>query len=338
MRAHKTVTAAFLGMLLVFLSSCGALSSKESAALSKSSDAEAMENYISVGFSQVGSESMWRRANTQSVQEALSTDNGYFLLYNNARQKQENQIKDLRSYISQLVDYIVFSPVTEEGWETVLTEAKDAGIPVILLDRTINASDADLYTTLVGEDMQGEGTKAGLWLEQDLIESGEEDEDMEIVVLKGTTGSSAQIGRSIGFDSIAARHQNWTIEAQVDGDFTRAKGKEVMARLLNEFPDMDVLVSQNDDMTMGALEAMDEAGFDPTSLRIISFDATREALEKVEEGIIDVDVECNPLSGELLSEVIQRMENGESIEKTYYTDEMVFTKDNVSEYLPDRQY
>ncbi len=299
------------------------------------------DNLIVVGYSQLGSESVWRTANTNSIQKALSEENGFFLQLKNARQKQENQIKAIRSFISQRVDYIVFSPIEEEGWRTVLTEAREAGIPVILVDRTISPKDASLYTTRVGTDTYWEGEQAGVWLEDDLQKAGEQDDVINIVVLEGTTGATSQIGRSVGFDTIAGHHANWNIMASESGDFTTAKGKEVMEKYLWLYDDIDVLVSQNDDMTFGAIEALKESGryIGPgDDIRIISFDAGRAALELVKAGEIDVDIECNPEQGELLAEVIHKLQRGEQVEKVYMVEDKVFTIENVDEYLESRTY
>lgn len=296
------------------------------------------ENLIVVGFSQLGSESVWRSTHTQSIQEALSKENGFFLQYSNARQKQENQIKAIRGFISQRVDYIVFSPLMADGWETVLTEAKEAGIPVILVDRKIEGSE-DLYTTFIGSDMTAEGRKAGEWLESYTRAHGTEDEELNIVILTGTLGSSSQLGRSAGFDEVASEHPNWHIAARTSGDFTVVKGKEVMAQLLRSGIDIDVVVSQNDEMTFGAMEAIEEAGLrtgDYGDLLLISFDGVGDALELVANGRISCEVECNPRQGELLAEVIGRLEAGETVEKEYFVDEQVFTKENVSSYLEQR--
>lgn len=296
---------------------------------------------IVVGFSQLGSESVFRTANTASVQGTLTKENGYFLIFENARQKQENQIKSIRSFISQQVDYIIFSPVTTEGWETVLQEAKDAGIPVILVDRMVSVTDQSLYTTWIGSNFEEEGENAGKWLEEHLKKENRDQEQINIVVLQGTMGSSAKIGRSIGFDSVAEQNQNWNILAQENGEFTTAKGKEVMETMIRKYDDIDVVVSQNDDMTFGAIEALEASGrkvnVDGGTI-MISFDAVHEALNMVKEGTISVDVECNPLQGEYISRVIQQLENGEEVEKAYYVDEMVFTQENVEEYLDNRQY
>ena len=157
------------------------------------------EDRIVVGMSQLGSESGWRTANTESVQNVFTQQNGYFLIFHNARQRQENQIKAIRSFISQRVDYIVFAPVVETGWETVLQEAKEAGIPVILMDRNVDVKDKSLYVTRVGSNFVEEGERAGRWLEDYLSRHGKDDETVNIVVLKGTQGSSSQIGRTAGF-------------------------------------------------------------------------------------------------------------------------------------------
>lgn len=299
------------------------------------------EELIVVGVSQIGSESLWRTANTVSIQSALTKENGYFLIFHNARQKQENQIKAIRGFISQRVDYIVFSPVMEEGWETVLEEAKAAGIPVILVDRKITAENSGLYTTWVGTDKRQEGENAGKWLEEYLRGQGREEEALNIVVLQGTAGATATIGRTEGFHAVADKHPNWRILEQADAEFTTAKGEEVMERLLEEYTDIDVVVSQNDDMTFGALEALNKAGITTGvngDVILISFDAVKEALKLVEQGIINVDIECNPKQGECIADVIQMLENGEEVEKEYMVEEKVFTPENVVEYLDSRTY
>ncbi len=299
------------------------------------------EDLIVVGFSQLGSESGWRTAHTTSIQQALTKDAGYFLIFNNARQMQDNQIKAIRSFISQRVDYIVFAPVIEDGWNTVLQEAKDAGIPVIVTDRMVNVQDDSLYTTWIGMDAREEGKKAGRWLEEYLEQEQRQTEEINIIVLKGTIGSTAEIGRTKGFDEIAVQHENWHIIDSVTAEFTANKAKEVMRKMLRRYPKIDVLVSQNDDMTMGAIEAMQEAGIhfgEGGDVTIISFDATRDALELVKEGRINVDVEYNPVQGAYVNDIIQKLEHGEPVEKRYVVEEKVFTKENAAEFLEDRTY
>lgn len=299
------------------------------------------EDLIVVGFSQLGSESGWRTAHTASIQQALTKDAGYFLIFNNARQMQDNQIKAIRSFISQRVDYIVFAPVIEDGWDTVLQEAKSAGIPVIVTDRMVNVQDDSLYTAWVGTDAREEGKKAGRWLEEYLKQEQRQEEEINIIMLKGTIGSTAEIGRTKGFGEIAAQHENWHIIDSVTAEFTANKAKEVMRQMLRRYSKIDVLISQNDDMTMGAIEAMQEAGIrfgEGGDVTVLSFDATRDALELVKEGRINVDVECNPVQGAYVNEIIQKLEQGESVEKCYIVEEKVFTKENAAKFLENRTY
>ncbi len=311
---------------------------------------------IVVGFSQLGSESDWRTANTKSIQNSLTEENGFSLIFSNGRQRQENQIKDVRSFIFQEVDYIVIAPTTETGWDTVLQEAKDAGIPVILVDRMIDTKDNSLYIASVGTDKYEEGQKAGKWLEQYLDKKSKEADsqkaksskkskqnsgDVNIVVLEGTQNSTAQLGRSKGFNEIAEKHKNWKILAHEDGDFTKAKGKEVMAKYLEQFEDIDILVSQNDDMTFGAIEAIREAGLTcgiNGDITIISFDAVSEAFDKMEAGLINVDIECNPLQGPLIAEIIERLENRGKVDRVSYVEEKVFEAENASKDRVGRSY
>jgi simple sugar transport system substrate-binding protein len=324
---------------------------------------EINSDLIIVGFSQLGSESDWRTANTKSIQNALTQENGFSLIYSNGRQRQENQIKDVRSFIFQEVDYIVIAPETETGWDTVLNEAKEAGIPVIIVDRMIDTEDKSLYAAYVGTDKYAEGKKAGLWLEQYLEEQNKEDnvsennkssskekitqnkeensDTINIVVLEGTLNSTAQIGRSKGFEEIANLHENWKVLAHDSGEFTKAKGKEVMASYLQEFDDIDVLVSQNDDMTFGAIDAIQEAGLTcgvNGKIKIISFDAVSEAFDLMEDGLINVDIECNPLQGQLIADILEQIEKGEEAPKVSYMDGKVFEAENAASERIGRSY
>ncbi len=316
-----------------------------------------------VGFSQLGSESDWRTANTKSIQNALTKKNGFSLIFSNGRQSQENQIKDVRSFIFQEVDYIVIAPVTETGWDTVLAEARQAGIPVIIVDRMIDTEDESLFVACVGTDKYAEGKKAGQWLEKYLVKiknanralsdkntlpkeatvkkTEKNDENINIVVLEGTLNSTAQIGRSKGFEDVARHHRNWNILARENGDFTKAKGKEVMQKLLRKYNDIDVLVSQNDDMTFGAIEAINEAGLScgvNGDITIISFDAVSEAFDKMEEGLINADIECNPLQGPMIADIIGRLEKGEKVDKISYVDGKVFEAETAKEERKGRSY
>lgn len=184
------------------------------------------DEYIVVGFSQVGSESDWRMANTNSFNETFTEDKGYYLIYEDGQQKQENQLKAIRNFILQEVDYIVLDPIVETGWDGVLQEAKDAGIPVILSDRYIETADQDLYTCWVGSDTEKQGRRAGEWLAAYLENRRRDEEEIQIVTLQGTMGSTAQIGRTEGFEQILEQHDNWTMLDRQTGDFTQAKGRK----------------------------------------------------------------------------------------------------------------
>ncbi len=330
-RCFLTVLAFFLIPCLLFGCRRASFESSEGDAITPID-----KNLIVVGVSQVGSESVWRTANTASIQEVFTKENGYFLIFKNARQKQENQIKAIRSFISQRVDYIVFSPITETGWDTVLQEAKEANIPVILIDRKVKVQDDSLYVTWIGSDFIHEGRMAGEALEECLSQRKNTKDTVHIAILQGTKGATSTLGRTQGFASVAETHKNWNILESADAQFTTAKGEEEMERLLKRYKTIDVLISQNDDMTFGAIEALQKekipiGGED--GIIIISFDAVKNALKLVEEGLIAADVECNPNQGEYVEKVIKKIESKEAVAKLYFVPERVFTRENVSAYL-----
>lgn len=281
---------------------------------------------ITVGFSQLGEESDWRIACTESFQKTFTEENGYYLLFDDAQQKQENQLKAIRNFVLQDVDYIVLAPIVESGWDSALTEAKNAGIPVILSDRTID-TDESLYTCFVGANFSEEGVRAGEWLENYLKEQGRDDEELNIVQLEGTVGSSPAIGRTEGFEEVLKKHSNWKLLASESGDFTLGKGEEVMEKFLGEFPDIDVLISQNDNMTFGAIDAIERAGRTcgpDGDIIVISYDAVSVAFDAMIEGRINADIECNPLHGPRVDRIIRDLESGKSVEKMQYVDETYF--------------
>lgn len=284
-------------------------------------------NNIVVGFSQVGSESDWRNASTESFLDVFTADNGYYLLYEDAQQKQENQLKAIRNFILQEVDYIILDPIVETGWDAVLLEAKEAGIPVILVDRKVVVEDDDLYTCWVGSDFYEEGKRAGEWLWNYLQIHEREEEKINIVTLQGTLNSSSQIGRTEGFNSVLNEHVNWYMLDRCSGEFTQAKGQEVMEKFLNSYDDIDVVISENDNMTFGAIKAIEAAGktCGPYGdIIIISFDAVKAALQLMMDWKIHADFECNPLLGTKVSDIIQQLENGDEVKKTHYVEEKYF--------------
>lgn len=299
-------------------------------------------SYIVVGYAQVGSESDWRTTNTQSFKDVFTQENGYYLIFEDGQQKQENQMKAIRKFILQNVDYIVLDPIVETGWEAVLEEAKEAGIPVILSDRRVDVEDESLYTCWVGSDFTAEGRAAGEWLEAYLEKKGKTEETIRIVTLQGTTGSSAQIGRTEGFAEILSRNANWEMLELASGDFTQTKGHEVMEDFLEKYDDIDVVVSENDNMTFGAIEAIRAAGktIGPDGdMIILSFDAVRDAIEAVRDGDIAADFECNPLVAPLVEETIRKLESGGNVEKVQYIEETYFDYEmDLDAILEERLY
>lgn len=286
------------------------------------------EDLIVVGFSQVGAESDWRTANTKSMQDTFVEANGYRLIFDDAQQKQENQITAIRNFIQQEVDYIVLAPVTETGWDTVLQEAQDAAIPVIIVDRMIDVSDDALFTAWVGSDFKLEGDKAVEWMQETQAE------ELKIVHLQGTIGSSAQIGRSEGLEEGVEANEGWEIIAQQTGEFTQAKGQEVMESILKQHDDINVVYAENDNMAFGAIDAIEAAGKTvgvDGDIVVISFDATRAGLDATLEGKINYNVECNPLHGVRVDALIQQLEAGEEVDKLAYVEEMTFDATTITQ-------
>ena len=290
-----------------------------------------------MGFSQVGAESEWRTANTNSVKDAAKKA-GITLKFADAQQKQENQVKAIRSFIAQKVDVIAFSPVVESGWDTVLREAKAAKIPVILTDRAVNVSDASLYVSFIGSDFVEEGRKAGRWL-LDLAKKTPNAE-LNIVELQGTVGSAPAIDRKKGFEEIISANPKLKISRSQTGDFTRAKGKEVMEAFLKaKDKKIDVLFAHNDDMAIGAIQAIEEAGLKPgKDITIISIDGVKGAFEAMVAGKLNVTVECNPMLGPQLMQLAQEVVAGKTVATRITTVEGVFPADVAARELPNRKY
>ena len=318
MKIKKILCSVLLATCMLFsLTACGSSNGSKDA---KKADDSSKSGNITVGFSQVGAESDWRTANSTSMKETFSEENGYTLIFDDAQQKQENQIKAIRNFIQQEVDYIVLAPVTETGWDTVLKEAKDAGIPVIIVDRMVKVSDDSLYTAWVGSNFELEGKKAAAWLKAYLEATGRGNEKINIVDIQGTIGASAQIGRTKGLEEGVDKY-GWDLVAQQTGEFTQAKGQEVMESFLKQNKDIDVVVAQNDNMAFGAIDALKAAGKTPgKDVTIISFDAIKAALKKVQSGEINAEFECNPLHGPRVAELAKKIMKGEKVYKIQYVD------------------
>lgn len=293
---------------------------------------------ITLGFSQVGSESGWRTANSDSVKSAAK-EAGYSLKFSDAQQKQENQISAIRSYIAQKVDVIAFSPVVVTGWDAVLKEAKAAKIPVVLTDRSVETSDESLYATLVGSDFTDEGRRAARILQKVLEKAGHKGA-VKIAQLEGTTGAAPAIERAKGFKEVMdAEHKDWKIVVSQTGDFTRAGGKQVMAAFLQSNPDINVLFAHNDDMAIGAIQSIEAAGKKPgKDILIVSIDGVKDGFVAMSEGKINAIVECNPLLGPQLMDVVKKVKDGETVERWIKTEEGDFMQDQAAAALPNRKY
>lgn len=286
---------------------------------------------ITVGVSQVGAESDWRTANSISFKETFCEENGYALIFEDGKQKQENQIRAVRSFIQQDVDYIVLAPVCEQGWDMVLKEAKSMGIPVIMADRMAEVEE-ELFASWVGSDFRLQGEKACAWLDAYLEKAGRDTEEVNIVDMQGTLGASAQTGRSEALVE-AAGQNGWTIIAAQSGEYTKAKAWEVMSGILDAGTPVDVVYCENDNMAFGVIEAIEENGrtAGKEDIIVISFDATREGLSLVRQGKILLNVECNPMLGPETGEIIRQLEREEEPEKYTVVSEELYASDEIVE-------
>ena len=302
-------------------------------------DDDVSEDYIVVGFSQLGAESDWRSSNTESMKSTFTTANGYELIIEDGQQKQANQITAIRTFIQQEVDYIVLAPVTETGWDTVLQEAKDAGIPVIIVDRMVNVEDESLFVSWVGSDFELEGKKVAEWLYRYTLANQISPGDINIVNIQGTIGASAQIGRSKALADACQKH-GWNLLAEMTGDFTQAKGREVMEKLLKQYDNINVVYCENDHEALGAIEAIEAAGktvgSDITNgeIMVLAFDGiNEEALNYAREGKITCIAECNPLHGPRVRAIIEQLEAGRLPGKFNYVEEFFFSADTTVTFL-----
>ncbi len=291
---------------------------------------------ITLGFSQIGAESEWRTANTKSIKEAADAA-GINLKFSDAQQKQENQIKAIRAFIAQKVDVIAFSPVVETGWEPVLREAKAAKIPVILTDRAVSAKDDTLWVTFMGSDFVEEGRRAANWLVDKTKDAAG---PVNIVELQGTVGSAPAIDRKKGFEEILKDKPKYKIIRSQTGDFTRAKGKEVMEAFLKaEGKKINVLFAHNDDMAIGAIQAIEEAWLKPgKDILIVSIDGVKGAFQAMMAGKLNVSVECSPLLGPQLMAAVKDLVAGKTLPKRIVTTEGVFPMETAAKEFPNRKY
>jgi ABC-type sugar transport system substrate-binding protein len=282
-------------------------------------------------FPQLGAESDWRTADTASFKETAESL-GFKLVFSDAQQKQENQISAVRACIQQKVNVIALPPVVEDGWEQVLTEAKNAGIPVIIVDRSVSA-DPSLYASHIGSDMVLEGERAAEEFNKLMPNGG------AVLELSGTTGSGAAVGRAKGFRN--KLNSSIKILDSQTGNFTRAEAKPVMEAFLKKYKagtDFQGIFIHNDDMGIGAIESLKAAGVKPGDLVIVSVDGTRGGFQAMVDGWFQADVECNPLLGPQVSEMALKLMNGQPVDREVLTNETVYYPDKAAELLPTRKY
>ena len=288
---------------------------------------------MKLGFAQVGAESGWRTANTESI-KSEAEKRGVDLKFADAQQKQENQIKAIRSFIAQGVDVIAFSPVVETGWGPVLQEAKRANIPVIVTDRSVDVPE-DLYATFIGSDFVKEGEMVGEWLVKKTNGTG------QVAELTGTPGSAPANGRAEGFRKAIAGSPNLKVVFSQTGDFTRTKGKEVMEALLKSpaGKNLTAVFAHNDDMALGAIQAIEEAGKKPgTDIVVVSIDGIKDAFTAMAAGKLNCSVECNPLLGPMIMDAAEKLKSGGSVPKRTVMKDEVFDQSVAAKELPNRKY
>ena len=289
-----------------------------------------------LGFSQLVAEANWNAANTESIRKA-ARDAGIDLRLEDARRSQEKQVAALRAFVTQRVDVIAFSPVVETGWDVVLREIRRAGIPVILMDRDIEVTDDSLYASLIGSDFVEEGRRAARWL---LEHTRDLPGEIDIVELRGTVGSAPANDRKQGFAEVIASDRRYRIIRSQSADFDRGRAREVMAEFLKiEGRRIRVLFAHSDTMALGAIEAIEAAGFKPGSeILVISIEGSRKALEAIVAGKLNVTVECSPLLGPQLMTVARDLAAGKPVPRRVITQESVFTRENAAKELPHRAY
>lgn len=291
------------------------------------------EKKVRIGFSQIGAESAWRTAETKSIQDEAAKRN-FRLRFSDAQQKQENQIKALRTFVAQKVAAIILAPVVETGWEPVLREVKQAGIPVVLVDRGIQVADESLYATLIASDFVEEGRMAAEWL------AAKTNGKCNIVQLEGTPGSAPAIDRKKGFEEAIAKHPEMKIIKSQTGDFERAKGLEVMEAFIRaEGKNIQAVYAHNDDMAIGAIQALKAAGMKPgTEVLVVSIDGIKDAFEAMIAGELNATVECNPLLGPAAFDAVEKLLKGQEVPKKIVVKDRLFTQETAAEDIKTRQY
>ena len=306
---------------------------------------------LTIAFSQIGQESDWRTANTDSVTAAIEGHEGWEFVYSDGQQKQENQIQALRNFITQGVDYILFTGVVTTGWDEVLAEVNENEIPLILLDRIPDCADKIDYVAAFGGDFPLEGRRQVQWAGEYLKSLGRDSEEVAVAIMEGTTGADAQVGRSEGNLAAIADYPFMKVVAQQTGNFTRAEGQALMESWLKSVEKIDVLIAQNDDMALGAIDAIKAAGKVPgKDIIIVGCDSVKAAFEAIVAGDMNATIECTPLYGPFVVDCIEKLEAGETFDKTIiHPEEGVYDMDGgievegttsvkAADVIDERQY
>lgn len=344
MKKNRLLAAFLASAMMLSLAACSGGGGGDTAG-DQTADGTKDASDIVVGFAQVGAESEWRTANTENIKQAAENA-GITLQFSDAQQKQENQIKAIRSFIASDVDVISVCPIVGTGWDTVLQEAKDAGIPVVLVDRGVTA-DPSLYVTHIKADAVKEGEKAFNWIDEYMQAQGKTPrgggDQFQIAILEGTVGSSVAADRLNGFSTAMSGSPNaaqYNIIASQTGEYTRAKGKEVMESFLKSDGDkIDILFACNDDMALGAIQAIEAAGIKPgDDIVIVSIDAAKGAFNAMIEGKMNCAVEHTPNLGDILVETAIKIANGEQVPALIEVEEDIFPADIAEQELPNRTY
>lgn len=287
---------------------------------------------LSVGFSQIGAENPWRVAETNSIQDEAKNRN-VDLTFSDAQGKQEGQVRALKSFVAKKVDAIILAPVIETGWDQVLQSVKQAKIPVVLVDRGVNVKDESLYTTLIASDFVAEGRRAGEWLAEKTSGTA------KIAELMGTPGAAPANDRHKGFTEAISKHPGMQVVRSQTGDFNRAKGKEVMEAFLKADPTITAVYAHNDDMALGAIQAIEEAGKKPgTDILVVSIDGMKEMVQAIADGKANCTVECNPLLGPAAFDAVEKAVKGEKLEKKIIVEDQLIDQSNAKQLLPERKY
>lgn len=287
---------------------------------------------ITVGFSQSGEDTSWKAANTESFMETFIEENGYELIFSDAGTDQEKQLADVEHFIERNVDYIILNPVVETGWDEVLEEAKKARIPVILINNRIDEEESSLYQCWIGSDYEKQTREAGKWLAKYLEEKDRENEDITMAAIQGSIGTPEQMERAEGYQSMLEKHGKWNMRAQLTGEGTREDGKEVMELFLENYHKLEVVFAESDEMALGAIEAVREAGMScgpDGDIILISFGGSKEGLQAIVDGKLNVTFEKNPVQAPKVAEIVQKLDAGVSIDRIQYVDEGYY--DNTME-------